>query len=168
MNKIYLAGPFFNDAQNSWMDKLESKCEQLKVPYFSPRKAGYDIKDGWRTIFNADWKNILKNDLVLANINWDLPENQELMIASSEFNQYKDICNKPHGIEVAKFPDSGTIWEIGFAYGNKIPAIAYSQKPINKINLMITESVENILIGEQEIFKFLEYWTTVESFESKY
>lgn len=53
--------------------------------------------------------------------------------------------------------DSGTMFEIGYAYAQGIPVYAYCEglKPGDKVNLMIAQSVSAVFSSAEELDRFL-------------
>lgn len=100
--KVYLAGPFFDDGERERIEKVRT--------YFSTgeRKDNYElfvpmdhfIPDGEK-MSNMDWaKAVFKMDT-------EALENADLLVA---------VYDK-------HYSDSGTAWELGYAYGLGIPVI---------------------------------------------
>lgn len=100
--KVYLAGPFFDDGERERIEKVRT--------YFSTgeRKDNYElfvpmdhfIPDGEK-MSNMDWaKAVFKMDT-------EALENADLFVA---------VYDK-------HYSDSGTAWELGYAYGLGIPVI---------------------------------------------
>jgi nucleoside 2-deoxyribosyltransferase len=64
-------------------------------------------------------------------------------------------------------PDSGTVWEMGYAYGHHIPIIGYYMSTPPKMNLMLAFACKGIV---KDIFKFIlpngEFnWTKIQKWE---
>lgn len=123
MNRIYLASPFFSDAQNERIAKVKAALDQNEtVSYvFEPAKHGYESADfgtlEWqKACFMLDTSQITKADAVVAIIDYKLEESDN---------------------EV----DSGTAFEIGYAFANRIPVIVVQFDPKKEINLMIRQAM---------------------------
>ncbi|HBL41541.1 MAG TPA: nucleoside 2-deoxyribosyltransferase [Ruminococcaceae bacterium] len=94
--KIYLAGPFFNEEQISYIEKAETILRRRGFDVFSPREHTADEtlpNHLWaQKIFEIDVQALSESDLAVAVY---------------------------HGM----YSDTGTAWEIGYAYANKIPIV---------------------------------------------
>ncbi|MCP0887174.1 nucleoside 2-deoxyribosyltransferase [Ligilactobacillus sp. WILCCON 0076] len=123
MNKIYLAAPFFNDAQNNRISAVKHALEQnpTVANVFEPAKHSYKNAEfgtlEWqKAAFGLDTSQIVKADAVVAIIDYKL----------------EDSDNEA---------DSGTAFEIGFAYGTRTPIIIVQFDPEKEINLMIRQAM---------------------------
>lgn len=118
MKKIYLASPFFNDAEISRMEKvrdiLRNKGLEVFVPNEHQSKKEFGSREWRKETFNSDVKGIDDADCVVAII--------------SQGN----------------YDDSGTAWEIGYAYATDKPVILVNTTG-ETINLMIADSIHSIL-----------------------
>ena len=172
-NKVYLAGPFFNAEQITWMEWLESICEKYNIPYFAPRLHGakLDLENptltNRREVFESDVKGYLSCGLVLASLDWLLPKDtiiQECTLNDAYFNEYR-VSGKPN----LNLPDSGTVFECGMTYGfnlamniigqgNSAYLVGYLTKRTPLVNLMLTDSLSGILPDKHAIEVFLESW----------
>ncbi|HLC73237.1 MAG TPA: nucleoside 2-deoxyribosyltransferase [Candidatus Nanoarchaeia archaeon] len=113
---IYIAGPFFNEAQREFLDKIQSMCKELKLKTYLPYKdGGVKNKNNSNEIFQKNIENLDKSNLVIAYLT--MPE-----------------------------MDTGTAFELGYAYSKniKIMAILDDIRFFNKeqLNLMIEKSVK--------------------------
>jgi len=113
---IYIASPFFSEAQKDYLNKIQNLCKELKLKTYLPYKdGGIKNKSNSNEIFQKDIENLEKADLVIAYLTM-------------------------HEV------DAGTAFEIGYAYskGIKIIAILDDIRFFNKeqLNLMIEKSVK--------------------------
>ncbi len=97
MKKIYLASPFFNEVELTYVSKAEEILRSRGYSVYSPREHEYRGADAgtptWALgIFNEDRKFIDSSDLVVMLY---------------------------HG----NYSDSGTAWECGYAYGIHKPVV---------------------------------------------
>lgn len=125
MNHIYLAGPFFNEEQLNNIKEIENLCKITKHKYFSPRLE-LILKP------NATLKereNVFKSNI--QNI-----QNSKLVLACIDDN------------------DTGTIWEIGYAYAINKPTVLYTFKN-KKVNVMLAQSCKGFIDGYKNIELFL-------------
>lgn len=118
-NKIYIAGPLYNEGERWFLEQIDQLCRRLGFDTYLPhRDAGLcpASGEGGESFFQADWKELERVDLVVA------------------------VLNGPS-------IDPGTAWEIGFAYarGCRIIGVVDDTRifdPQANINLMIYHSVE--------------------------
>lgn len=113
---IYIASPFFSEAQKDYLNKIQNLCKELKLKTYLPYKdGGIKNKSNSNEIFQKDIENLEKADLVIAYLTM-------------------------HEV------DAGTAFEIGYAYskGIKIIAILDDIRFFNKeqLNLMIEKSIK--------------------------
>ncbi|KGP93230.1 nucleoside 2-deoxyribosyltransferase [Pontibacillus chungwhensis BH030062] len=115
--KVFLAGPFFNEEERNRVREIAEILQDIKgLEVFIPMKNQFKPlefgEERWRkAVFSNDVIHILESDVMIA---------------------IHDSGDKP-------YPDSGTMWEMGFAYANRIPIIVYTEKD-TVMNLMIAES----------------------------
>ena len=115
MKKIYLASPFFNEAE---LDRMKSALKILReergFEVFAPYELKSDLEFGsleWRhETFNADIDNIKSSDFVVS------------IISNGNYS------------------DSGTAWECGYSYAIGKPVIIVNLTE-NPVNLMISDSL---------------------------
>lgn len=125
VQQIYLASPFFNEAQIERLSRVEEVLfSNPELNVFSPRQSKYTEEFGsveWRdTVFMNNAKHIMKADRVVA-------------IYDEE--------------------DSGTIWEIGAACAMGIPVIVFSETG-QPVNIMITESCQAFVKSIEELKEY--------------
>ncbi len=145
INKIYLAGPFFNNSQKEVISKLEDIINKYRVNRepnsISSRYNYYDLFSP-RKGENAE------------EMNYTISENKS---PSKELRNkvFKDNC---HNILDSDFLlayiddfDPGTLFEIGYAYAIKKLIITFSPKMYG-CNLMLAESI----IGHTKSYKDVE------------
>lgn len=118
--KVYLAGPFFNQEQLSFIEALESVIIEAGYELFSPRlgdnalEMNKEIAEGHppslslrQRVFDDNTKNIDDADLMVAVVD--------------DF-------------------DTGTIFEWGFAYRANIPIVSVTKSDYG-CNLMLAQSI---------------------------
>jgi nucleoside 2-deoxyribosyltransferase len=131
--KVYLAGGWFDEFQESALSKLEDILFNMfsdKFDTYSPRKEivlegheGINVQD---LVFNENCKHIKEADLVIAST-------------------------------VGK--DMGTIWETGFAYANSIPIVytLFDSRILNaKFNLMLAASGIAAFTSLEDFINFID------------
>lgn len=129
---LYLAGPFFDDEQVERISKVEAALDANSTvkDYFSPRKYQYDglefgTKEWRKAVYQNDIDNLEKANAVLAIVDFE-------------------------GEQV----DSGTAFEIGHAVKAGIPVIIFQEKDIDKLNVMISDSLTAYLKTTDEILNY--------------
>lgn len=118
MKNIYLAAPFFSDEQNKRVTEVEEAlaANETVGEVFSPRKNQLEqfemgTKKWAQEIFKHDTSKIDWCDVVVAVVDFD-----------------------DDGV------DSGTAFEIGYAYSTNKPLVIFHEKD-TILNLMISESL---------------------------
>ena len=110
IRNVYIASPFFNDAQIAGVERIEGILSRKGLDYFSPMRHGVEAPEGtteWaRGIFELDRSHIEKADAVVA------------LYYGSE-------------------SDSGTAWECGYACARGIPVILVHMEENGDSNLML-------------------------------
>ena len=112
---VYLAAPFFNQAELNLVKQVETLAGQFKsIELFSPRSQG-----------------ILK----------DMPEAERKQAAKHVFDMnLQHLAYADYVIALLDAKDTGTIWEIGYAYtASKIIGVTTTGAPIN---IMISECLD--------------------------
>ncbi|SDF66798.1 Nucleoside 2-deoxyribosyltransferase [Methanolobus vulcani] len=134
--QIYLAGPLFSQAERDFNVLLRDKLIEMGFSVFLPQEDGNDtessrMEDRQKTIFDNDVRGIDNSDIVLAVLDG--------------------------GSDV----DSGTAWEMGYAYAKGIPVLGlktdfrtFGDEGI--VNLMMEMAVEALERDVDSILKVLE------------
>lgn len=134
--QIYLAGPLFSQAEMDFNVMLRDKLVEMGFSVFLPQEDGNDtrssrMEDRQRNIFENDVRGVDGSDIVLAVLDG--------------------------GSDV----DSGTAWEMGYAYAKGIPVLGlktdfrtFGDEGI--INLMMEMSIEALERDIESILKVLE------------
>jgi nucleoside 2-deoxyribosyltransferase len=132
---VYIAAPFFTEDQLSIVKRIESALEKECIPYFSPRSEGV-LKS-----MNKEDQKKNKSDIFNSNI------------------RNMDACT--HMIACVEYRDTGTSFEIGYAFSSDIPIVLFCEK-IDLINVMLAESATAICDNVSFIRSSLEGKYTVE------
>ncbi|TQD25175.1 nucleoside 2-deoxyribosyltransferase [Methanolobus vulcani] len=134
--QIYLAGPLFSQAERDFNVLLRDKLVEMGFSVFLPQEDGNDtessrMEDRQKTIFDNDVQGIDNSDIVLAVLDG--------------------------GSDV----DSGTAWEMGYAYAKGIPVLGlktdfrtFGDEGI--VNLMMEMAIEALERDVDSILKVLE------------
>ncbi|MDO6675876.1 nucleoside 2-deoxyribosyltransferase [Tenacibaculum sp. 1B UA] len=138
-NKVYFAGPLFNEAERAFNQNLTSKIENIGFTVFLPQRDGAELDkppfDGMtqternKAIFNLDIKQILNCDIFLFVLD-------------------------------GRVPDEGACFELGIAYSNKKHIIGLHTDMRasfidSKLNAMIEGSFDKIFTSKQETIDYL-------------
>lgn len=114
--RIYLASPFFNKNEIKIVSDIEFELQTNQIEFYSPRSEG-----------------ILQK----------MAPAERMACKGNIFNHNtKQLDWATHIVAVLDTYDTGTIWEMGYAYkaGKKI--ITYNSN-FRRINIMLSESVES-------------------------
>lgn len=125
VEKIYLASPFFDEEEIKRMEAVRDILREKGLDVFVPNEHQHkDLEFGsreWReATFNSDVKAIDLADAVVA------------------------INSK------GNYDDSGTMWEIGYAYAKGIPVVVVNLTG-ETINLMIADSLHALVTSLEEL-----------------
>lgn len=128
MKRVYLASPFFNETEIKNVEKVEKVLRSKGLNVWSPREHQLDRHEAGTMAWSLD---IFRNDVKF--IDW-----AECV-----------VC-----VYAGNYSDSGTAWELGYAYGTNKPIILVHLRDSNS-NLMCHESAHaNIYIDELEDYDF--------------
>lgn len=127
---IYIAAPFFTDAQLLFVNQIESVLEANDWEFFSPRKEGV-LKDmspverfeKMHEIYESNVKNVRNSDIILA---------------------------------VIDDRDPGTIFEIGFAAALMKPIVTLTNHDY-QVNVMIRNCTKAHLKGLMDLPRVIDY-----------
>jgi nucleoside 2-deoxyribosyltransferase len=132
---IYLAAPFFNEAQLQRLILIEDQLRKQQIEFFSPRLIGGVLNDMAEAQRAASLASVFKSNV-------DGIQGSALVLAG--------IDDK----------DTGTTWEMGYAYGRYVPIVTYSFEKV-KANLMLAQATRLHLNGHGALSHFifkLAYW----------
>jgi len=134
---IYLASSWFTPKMREILDILESELSSRdNISLYSPRRDGIVLPPNQKhdtslreSIFKENIENIIKADLVLANID----------------------CTDSYN-------DPGTIYEVGYAMANNVPVIGFtsSMKDLGSRFKGISDGFDFIILGYDELNKYLD------------
>lgn len=137
--KIYMAGPgVFNLNAQEVMKKLKADIgvPNLELVFPTDTEIAFKSKEQMsKDIFEANKKLIQECDIVLADL-----------------NAFR-----------GKEPDSGTVWEVGYAYGINTPVIGHTMISDWASHIGIDETVQE----EEDIIKICEDGYIVEDYDNK-
>lgn len=120
--RVYLASPFFNDEQIERVAFVEKVLRSKGLDVFSPRE--HQVPE-----------------IPFGSKKW-----RDLVFAHDVANIHKaDLV-----VAVYDGKDEGTMWEIGYAYANRIPIVVFNEST-KVLNLMITDSLHAYLGSREEL-----------------
>ena len=130
MTEIYLAGALFSQAEREFNQKLQAMMLNLGFFVFLPQE---DAADNSPERENRNHSSIFNN--CFSGL-----QKSDLVVAVLE------------GTDV----DSGTAWELGYAYAAKKPIIGFRsdfriQTPDERVNLMIQETLTEFAGSVEEL-----------------
>jgi len=156
--KVYIAGPLFNKKQVENLERIEKLFDGLDIEYYSPRlHSGSDKLSAeekrdfhnWTSVFESNLTGLAWCTHVLAVLNYPMPEGKALAITNLPDGshvgdtQYETLVDT-----LIELPDSGTVFEMGYASANEIPIIGFHPDETPKrLNLMLSHSCEFLAIG---------------------
>ena len=126
--KIYLASPFFDDAELERVDKVKEILDSKGLEVFSPKEHQNEHLE----FGSIEWrKATFKNDV--KHIDWC-----DVVVAI--------ICK-------GNYDDSGTAWELGYAYATNKPVVLVNITG-ETINLMIADSIHALITSYDELKEY--------------
>ena len=128
MKKVYLASPFFDDAELERVDKVKEILNSKGLDVFSPKEHQNEHLE----FGSIEWrKATFKNDV--KDIDWC-----DVVVAI--------ICK-------GNYDDSGTAWELGYAYATNKPVVLVNITG-ETINLMIADSIHALITSYDELKEY--------------
>jgi nucleoside 2-deoxyribosyltransferase len=123
--RVYLASPFFNDEEIERVAHVEQVLRMKGMYVFSPRENQLEGVE----YMSQPWR-----DAVFAN-------------------DVTNIHKADLVVAVYDGKDEGTMWELGYAYANRIPFVVFNEKD-GDLNLMVTESMQAILHTREQLMAY--------------
>ena len=128
MKKVYLASPFFDDAELERVDKVKEILDSKGLEIFSPKEHQNEHLE----FGSIEWrKATFENDV--KHIDWC-----DVVVAI--------ICK-------GNYDDSGTAWELGYAYATNKPVVLVNITG-ETINLMIADSIHALITSYDELKEY--------------
>lgn len=130
MKKLYIAAPFFNEAQLALVKQVETTIRLTTgLEYYSPRHDGV-LKD-----MNPEQRAAAGPNLFKLNV--------------------KMIRHCDAVLALKDFSDTGTTWETGFAYGIEKPVFAFRSDPTQPLNIMVLQCLNAVAYGYTNLVQML-------------
>lgn len=128
MKKVYLASPFFDDAELERVNKVKEILDSKELEVFSPKEHQNEHLE----FGSIEWrKATFENDV--KHIDWC-----DVVVAI--------ICK-------GNYDDSGTAWELGYAYATNKPVVLVNITG-ETINLMIADSIHVLITSYDELKEY--------------
>lgn len=128
MKKVYLASPFFDDAELERVDRVKEILNSKGLEVFSPKEHQNEHLE----FGSIEWrKATFENDV--KHIDWC-----DVVVAI--------ICK-------GNYDDSGTAWELGYAYATNKPVVLVNITG-ETINLMIADSIHALITSYDELKEY--------------
>ena len=128
MKKVYLASLFFDDAELERVDKVKEILDSKGLEVFSPKEHQNEHLE----FGSIEWrKATFENDV--KHIDWC-----DVVVAI--------ICK-------GNYDDSGTAWELGYAYATNKPVVLVNITG-ETINLMIADSIHALITSYDELKEY--------------
>lgn len=178
--KIYLAGPFFNDAQRKIIRDLEYVLD-ADYEVWSPSRDGVALPpdasdEEQKRVFEANYHHIKDCDIMVAVVepNDDRPIQCAIdagkdLFCNGELYAYGGVpADNPEdfsdfgGVDFLKeqvwpqYPDIGTVWEMGVAYEQGKAIVMFATNEQRRPNLMLAKSCRGVAIGLKRLVEVLE------------
>ncbi len=158
MGHVYLAGPFFNSEQTVHLEMVESILKRHHVKFFSPRSQGGTLKPTAsklerREILYTNVQGISEASCVLAILDWLNPSGCQIRLVDQALEFGRSTVAKFRSPPL-NLPDTGTVWELGFAYGIQVPVVGVLMEREGKFNAMLTEAMVGIAYGFEQLERF--------------
>lgn len=126
--KIYLASPFFNETELERVDKVKEILDAKGLEVFSPK----EHQNKHLEFGSLEWrKATFDNDV--DHIDWC-----DVVVAI---------------ISQGNYDDSGTAWELGYAYATGKPIVLVNLTG-ETINLMIADSLHALITSYKELKEY--------------
>ncbi|MBS9334741.1 nucleoside 2-deoxyribosyltransferase [Fructobacillus sp. M1-13] len=129
--RVYLAGPFFSKTQIEQVERLEKAlADHPQIgDVFSPRKHQHEEYE----MFTPEWQKVTFASDVKAI------DEADVIVALSDFD----------GADT----DSGTAWELGYAYLKQIPVVTIKEDN-EVLNLMLAKSLTAYLHKVEDVLDY--------------
>lgn len=130
MKRVYLASPFFNEVEIERVKQVEEILKEKGINFFSPMRNQLEHHEAGTRHWSIE---IFRNDV-----------------------KYIDWCECVVAIYDGNYSDSGTAWELGYAYGTNKPVIVVHVG--ENSNLMVHESAHaNLTLDELKDYDFTKF-----------
>lgn len=166
---VYVAAPCFNREQQFLLAEIISLLEEFQVQYYNPfdyDKQSEAIKDGRLSevayeVFQENVRAIRRADLLLAVWPFVMQPGTGLHIVYDPL-EAPSVSGEMEGPltprvltkEPIRLPDTGVVWEMGFAYALGKPIVAYTHG-VKKPNLMLAQCCMALVSTPEKLRDFV-------------
>jgi nucleoside 2-deoxyribosyltransferase len=129
--RVYLAGPFFNETQRAELHKVEAALKNVGGIFHSPK------------LFKANEYPLVVYSPSMDGILQDMTPDQRIAQAPFIFKKNVEMllwCDTV--VAMTDDKDTGTIWEMGFAYARCLTIIIGYTKSAEPKNVMLSQCVQ--------------------------
>ncbi|KQL52357.1 nucleoside 2-deoxyribosyltransferase [Heyndrickxia shackletonii] len=128
MKRVYLASPFFNEKEMEYLEQVEAILAEKGLQVFSP------------------FRNPIDKQVEVGSRQWSI----ETFMKDIKYIKWSEIVV---GIYHGNYSDSGTAWELGYAFATGKPVILIHVG--ENSNLMVHEGAHaNITLEELRDYDF--------------
>lgn len=142
--RIYLAAPFFTPEENAVCTRMAAIMRNNGHHVFEPSCLGIvrmsDPEDRLR-IYQSNVAYLLDSDIVVAWLERDNGPDANLALVRRTPGS---IVNN---LTVMRLPDTGTVFEIGYAAALSKPVVGFRLDGSHKLNLMLTTPLIGLMTG---------------------
>lgn len=147
---IYLAGPFFNATQLRLIKSIEAQLAESDMEFISPRSQHGEeptpITSNLqaKSVYLRNVKDLLACSSVLAVMDYLLPDSMTLWLT--------DLGAPGKFRGPISLPDTGTVWEMGYAVAIGKPVVLFISNPNETpVNIMLSQCAVGVLNGMDEL-----------------
>lgn len=161
--RVYLAAPLFNPYQQHVIAEVTKVMEEVGVEVFSPLEESKplwgDLSPAEATaetrqkVMQMNRNGIESSDLVFAWLGgwepWREVAKAQRQFPPGNFSLQNDTLQRL----IPSLPDTGVVWEMGYANALGVPTLAYMHDGDNRkgFNLMLSETVDATARGLSEL-----------------
>jgi len=103
---------------------------------FAPVEQVWDKeKEGPEVVMQRNINQILVSEHMLAQLDYLLMPAERMGIENTISWKRTELC----------LPDSGTVWEMGYASALGKQVFGYTVEPVTKLNLMLSQTIEGVV-----------------------
>lgn len=148
MYDFYLAGPFFNEPQVRFLEAIKTCAERAGKTLWTPHTAkrlGPSASEGeaW-AVYLENLKKIDEARGVIAVLDWLQPAHQRLVVVTEK----TDPVPARHEMPVL-MPDTGTVFEMGYAEGKTRPVYGVYMRQPRRLNVMLAQSCVKVALWDE-------------------
>lgn len=174
---IYLGAPLFTPVQRQVLDHLTELFEKAGYIVFSPLEESKPIWKGRapaacspedrRAVVESNYRGIGQCDIMFAWLGGWNPAASILKSGMIDVTDQEDYDNLQKMSPA--LPDVGVVWELGYAFAIDKPILGYLHdgEEERNFNLMLSETMDGVARGSEQLMSQLEYFKENEVFQSE-